>query len=111
MEIQIINKSENPLPKYAREGDSGVDLMADFSQGINLDFCFFADYDEQRNVLLLFPGGRALIPINLYTAFPKGYEIQIRPRSGLALKHGVTVLNAPGTIDAKRLFRRRLKTR
>ena len=100
MKIQVVNNSINKLPEYANPGDAGMDLRADFSKGLNKDFFFFADFDEERNVLLIFPGGRALIPTNLHTSIPEGYEIQIRPRSGLALKSGITVLNSPGTIDA-----------
>lgn len=100
MKVQVINKSKNPLPKYAIPGDAGMDLMADFSKGINEKFLDFAEFDEERKTLIMFSGGRALVPTNIYTAIPEGYEIQIRPRSGLALKSGVTVLNTPGTIDA-----------
>lgn len=100
--INVINNSENELPDYTNVGDAGMDLRADFSKGINEKFLSFADWDNIRNVLMIFPGGRALIPINIHTAIPEGYEVQIRPRSGLALKEGVTVLNTPGTIDAKR---------
>lgn len=99
MEVQVVNKSSNLLPNYAKSGDAGMDLMADFSQGINEKFLDFAEFDEERNVLVIFCGGRALVPTNLYTAIPEGYEVQIRSRSGLALKNGVFVLNSPGTID------------
>lgn len=101
MKVQVINKSNNSLPEYAKEGDAGMDIRADFSMGVNTDFMSFADFDDERQVIIIFPGGRALVPTNLFTAIPKGYEVQIRPRSGLALKYGVTVLNTPGTIDAK----------
>ena len=101
MIVSVVNNSNNLLPNYATPGSSGVDLQADFSKGLNSKFFSWAKYDESENKLYLFGGGRALIPTNLYTAIPEGYEIQIRPRSGLALKNGVTVLNSPGTIDAK----------
>lgn len=101
VQVQIVNKSNNLLPEYATPESSGMDLRADFSEGINDKFFHWAEMDNERGVLLIFPGGRALIPTNLYTAIPEGYEFQIRPRSGLALKYGVTVLNTPGTIDAK----------
>lgn len=104
MEVQVINKSQNPLPTYAKNGDSGVDLRADFPPGFDTSTFHFADYDDVRKVLLIFPGGRAIVPTNLKTAFSVGYEVQIRPRSGLAIKHGITVLNAPGTIDSKQNF-------
>ncbi|MEW6774228.1 MAG: dUTP diphosphatase [Bacteroidota bacterium] len=83
MAIPIINKSKHPLPQYQTELSAGMDLIA------NLD-----------NPITLKPLERQLIPTGLYIALPKGYEAQIRPRSGLAYKHGITVLNSPGTIDA-----------
>lgn len=83
MKVKIINKSSHPLPEYATEYSAGLDLRA------NID----AD-------ITLLPLERALIPTGLYIELPKGYEAQIRPRSGLAFKHGLTVLNSPGTIDA-----------
>lgn len=100
MKVQVVNESANKLPIYGTEYSSGVDLMADFS--LNLDETYFegAAFDEVLNKLIIFPGGRALIPTNIRVNIPKGFEIQIRPRSGLALKHGITVLNSPGTIDA-----------
>ena len=99
MKVKVINKSTNPLPIYAKNGDAGMDLRADFSKGVKVDLFYFADFDEDRQVVLIWPGGRALVPTNLHTAIPKGYEVQIRPRSGLALKEGVSILNTPGTID------------
>ena len=100
MKVNIINKNPNGLPKYAKFGDSGMDLMADFSRGLNEDLMWGAAYDEERKKLLIFSGGRCLIPTGIYTSFPPGYEIQIRSRSGLALKSGVFVLNTPGTVDS-----------
>lgn len=100
MIINVVNNSNNLLPDYATPGSSGVDLQADFSRGFNDKFFHWAEFDEVSKKLLIFSGGRALIPINLHTGIPEGYEVQIRPRSGLALKHGVTVLNTPGTIDS-----------
>lgn len=104
MQIKVINKSSNELPKYAHlVGDSGVDLRAELST-INEKFLFNSELitndNQSEKVIIINPGGRALIPTELYTEIPIGYEIQIRPRSGLALKNGVTVCNAPGTIDA-----------
>ncbi len=81
--IQIINKSRHPLPAYATEGSSGLDVRA------------FLDTE-----LMLAPMQRALVPTGLYMAIPHGFEVQVRPRSGLALKQGLTCLNTPGTIDA-----------
>jgi len=101
VKVEIINKSTNPLPVYATAGDAGMDLQADFSNGLNDKFFDGAAYDEERKVLVIFSGGRALIPTGLHTAIPEGYEAQIRSRSGLALKSGIFVLNSPGTIDAQ----------
>ena len=81
--IKIINKSNNPLPEYSTNLSAGLDLRAFLN-------------DE----IILKPLQRVLIPTGLYIELPVGYEAQIRPRSGLAYKHGITVLNTPGTIDA-----------
>ena len=83
MKVKIINRSKHALPEYATEQSAGVDLRA------NID-----------NPVVIAPLGRALIPTGLYMALPEGWEAQVRPRSGLAIKKGVTVLNTPGTIDA-----------
>jgi dUTP pyrophosphatase len=83
MEIQIVNQSKHDLPQYATELSAGLDLRA------NLE-----------NPIVLKPLQRELISSGLFIALPAGYEAQIRPRSGLAFKHGITVLNSPGTIDA-----------
>lgn len=80
--IKIINRSKNQLPQYATASSVGLDLRADISEPLTLR-----------------PLERAMVPTGLYTAIPVGYEIQVRPRSGLAAKHGITVLNTPGTID------------
>lgn len=81
--IKIVNRSNHPLPSYSTLMSAGMDLRASLQEPV-----------------VLLPGGRALIPTGLFIALPEGYEAQIRPRSGLALKSGVTVLNSPGTIDA-----------
>ena len=83
MELKIVNKSSNPLPEYKTVQSAGMDLRANLTESI-----------------VLKPLERKLIPTGLFIALPDGYEAQIRPRSGLALKNGVTVLNTPGTIDA-----------
>lgn len=83
MNVQIINKSHHPLPHYATTQSAGMDIRANLDQPI-----------------VLKPLQRCLVPTGLFMALPEGYEAQIRPRSGLALKKGVTVLNTPGTIDA-----------
>lgn len=83
MKVQIINRGHNPLPQYATEQSAGLDLRANLDSPVELK-----------------PLERKLIPTGLYMALPKGYEAQVRPRSGLAIKKGITVLNSPGTIDA-----------
>ena len=108
MKVSVINKSNNPLPKYETSGSSGVDVRADFSK-VSVDNpikvwgdceIIFAGENHETTLLRLDPGARALIPTGMFTAIPEGYEIQVRPRSGLALKKGLTVLNTPGTVDA-----------
>ena len=83
MKVQIVNKSRHELPEYATGQSAGMDLRANIDTPITLK-----------------PLQRCLVPTGLYIALPDGYEAQVRPRSGLALKFGVTVLNSPGTIDA-----------
>jgi len=83
MEIKVVNKGHQPLPQYATRQSAGMDLRANIDAPITLR-----------------PMERRLIPTGLHIALPAGYEAQVRPRSGLALKRGITVLNAPGTIDA-----------
>ena len=83
MKIRIVNKSQNPLPHYATAASAGIDLKANLSEAV-----------------VLKPLERKLIPTGLFMELPIGYEAQVRPRSGLAIKNGITVLNTPGTIDA-----------
>ncbi len=83
MKVQIINKSKHALPAYATDLSAGMDLRANIDAPIELQ-----------------PLGRTLVPTGLFMALPAGYEAQVRPRSGLAIKKGITVLNSPGTIDA-----------
>ena len=97
--IPVINKSSNKLPEYAHKDDAGFDLRANVEEIENSNYLFNA-IKLNDTTIILNPGGRVLIPTGLYMAIPEGYELQIRPRSGLALKHGITVLNTPGTIDA-----------
>ena len=111
MEVQVINKSSNDLPKYETSGSAGFDLRADFTgktpENIR-GFKFATEVHKEDGVKLIGisinPGGWALIPTNLFTAIPEGYEVQVRSRSGLALKQGIFVLNSPGTIDAKECY-------
>jgi len=81
--INIINKSSNPLPSYETIGSSGMDIRANLQSPVKLESM-----------------KRALIPTGLFIELPLGYEAQVRPRSGLAIKHGITCLNSPGTIDS-----------
>lgn len=97
--VPVINKSSNELPKYAHKGDAGFDLRANVEEIKNNNYLFNA-IKFNTTTIILNPGGRVLIPTGLYMAIPEGYELQIRPRSGLALNHGITVVNTPGTIDA-----------
>ena len=83
VKIQVVNRGHQQLPAYATPQSAGMDLRANLSEPITLH-----------------PMERRLIPTGLHIALPEGYEAQVRPRSGLALKHGLTVLNTPGTIDA-----------
>jgi len=81
--IRIINKSDNAIPEYATEGSSGMDLRAFLESPVTIK-----------------PLERRLVPTGIFLEIPKGYEVQVRPRSGLALKHGITCLNSPGTVDS-----------
>jgi dUTP pyrophosphatase len=83
MEVKIINRSGHPLPHYQTELSAGMDICAHLEQPV-----------------VLAPLQRALIPTGLFMELPAGFEAQIRPRSGLALKHGISIVNSPGTIDA-----------
>ena len=83
MKVQIVNRSPYPCPSYATAQSAGMDLKANLKEPVVLQ-----------------PLQRTLVPTGLYVALPEGYEAQVRPRSGLAIKHGITVLNTPGTVDA-----------
>ena len=83
MKVEVINKSRFPLPAYATEMSAGLDLKAEIDEPV-----------------ILSPLQRAMVPTGIYLALPEGTEAQVRPRSGLAAKYGISVLNAPGTIDA-----------
>ena len=83
VEAFVINQSKHPLPEYATAQSAGLDVRANLDESIVIE-----------------PLQRVMVPTGLFVAIPDGYEIQVRPRSGLAAKHGITVLNSPGTIDA-----------
>lgn len=83
LDVKIVNRSRHALPAYATVGAAGMDLRAQLEAPITLP-----------------PLGRVLVPTGLFIELPQGYEAQVRPRSGLAIKHGLTILNSPGTIDA-----------
>ena len=83
MKVKVVNKSQNSLPAYATEFSAGLDVRADIAEPIELGSL-----------------QRVMVPTGLFLEIPAGYEVQVRPRSGLAAKHGITVLNSPGTIDA-----------
>jgi len=83
MQINIVNKSNNPLPKYSTKNSAGMDLRANIEENV-----------------ILKPLERVLIPTGLFIEIPNGYEAQIRPRSGMAIKKGISILNSPGTIDS-----------
>ena len=83
MKIGIVNKSKNPNPEYKTKGSAGMDIRASIS-----------------GKTIVHPGERVIVPTGLFLQIPPGFEIQVRPRSGLSLNHGVTVLNTPGTIDS-----------
>jgi dUTP pyrophosphatase len=83
LKVRIINNSNNPIPAYATEGSSGMDLRANLEAS-----------------LILSPLERKVVPTGIFLEIPQGFEAQVRPRSGLALKQGITCLNSPGTIDA-----------
>ena len=89
MKVKVINKSGFDLPKYETNNSAGLDLKA-----------FINNVERDDSYIFLSPGKRVLIKTGLFLEIPKGYEAQVRPRSGLALKNGITVLNSPGTIDA-----------
>lgn len=108
MKVYIYNNSNNNIPQYQNVSDAGCDVRADFSRisPENLIKVYghheiiFYNEANRKTTLRMAPGSRALIPTGLYIAIPEGYEIQVRPRSGWALKNGLTVLNTPGTIDS-----------
>lgn len=103
MNVNVIKSTLNELPTYGTVESAGCDLRADM-WGIKEKFLFNAEIIRNKDLEIesieIAPGGRALIPTGLQIALPVGYEAQVRPRSGLALKNGITVINTPGTIDS-----------
>ena len=83
VQVNIVNTSTNPLPEYATEGSAGMDIRANLDDSVTLQ-----------------PMERSLIPTGLFIELPAGYEAQVRPRSGMAIKQGITCLNSPGTVDS-----------
>lgn len=108
MKVQVVNISNNNLPQYETPASAGLDIRADFSrvtpQNPIKTFgdaeVIFSGAAYKKTMLRLEPGSRALVPTGIFTAIPEGYEVQIRPRSGLAIKKGLNVINCVGTIDA-----------
>lgn len=103
MQVQVIRNTLNQLPRYETPESAGCDLRAELNL-VNEKLLFNAKavrtLENVVTELIIYPGGRALIPTGIKMALPVGFEAQVRPRSGLALKYGITVLNTPGTIDA-----------
>lgn len=95
--VNCLNTSGHPLPAYQTPQSAGVDLTAN-TNAVQEKFLFNASIADGK--ITIKPGGRCLIPTGLFIALPVGYEAQVRPRSGLALKHGISICNTPGTIDA-----------
>lgn len=108
MQVNVINISNNPLPQYETPQSAGLDVRADFSRVTPKNLIkiygdgeiIFKGEGHATTMLRLEPGSRALIPTGLFTAIPEGHEIQVRPRSGLSFKQGLTCANCVGTIDA-----------
>lgn len=108
MKVNVVTISPNPLPQYETPKSAGMDIRADFSRVTpespikawgNAEVIFAGEH-HTKTLLRLDPGARALIPTGLFSAIPEGYEIQLRPRSGLAIKKGLNLINCIGTIDA-----------
>ena len=108
MKVNVVTITPNPLPQYETPKSAGMDIRADFSRITpenpikawgNVEIIFAGEH-HTKTLLRLDPGARALIPTGLFSAIPEGYEIQLRPRSGLAIKKGLNLINCIGTIDA-----------
>lgn len=112
MKVDVVKISLNALPQYETSKSAGMDIRADFSRITpenpikvwgNAEIIFAGEH-HSKTLLRLEPGSRALIPTGLFTAIPEGYEAQLRPRSGLAIKKGLNLINCIGTIDAKLIY-------
>lgn len=108
MKVNVVTITPNPLPQYETPKSAGMDIRADFSRVTpespikawgNAEIIFAGEHHE-KTLLRLDPGARALIPTGLFSAIPEGYEVQLRPRSGLAIKKGLNLINCIGTIDS-----------
>ena len=108
-DVEVVNISKNPLPEYVEDWDAGCDVRVDFSRVTpdeplktkgNCQFIFENEVHLVKG-FVLDPKSRAIIPTGLFVSIPKGYEIQVRPRSGLSFKVGLTLINSPGTIDCR----------
>ena len=104
VKVKVFNNGENDLPNYSTTLSAGFDFRADFSKIKTINDLigntqFTLTINENGKVITLLPGGRVLIPTNLHIKLPDNYELQVRPRSGLALKNGITIVNSPGTVD------------
>jgi dUTP diphosphatase len=102
--VQVFNNSKNDLPHYSTDLAAGFDIRVDFSKVDNVEELkgnglYSFGSDEEGRKLVILPQGRVLLPTGLHVAIPDNYELQVRPRSGLALKHGITIVNSPGTVD------------
>ena len=107
LSVKVINRGNQPLPKFETSGSAGADVRADFSRINEYPIKVYGGAEviaageaHEKIMIKLTPHSRALIPTGLFMAVPSGYEMQVRPRSGLALKEGLTVINTPGTVDS-----------
>lgn len=105
--VKVFNKSNNELPDYSTKYSAGFDIRVDLSRVLKkedlkgrLEYVSFEINEKGSKTITLFPNGRVLIPTGLHVEIPGGYELQIRPRSGLSIKHGIMIVNSPGTIDS-----------
>jgi len=108
LEVRIFNAGKNDLPSYSKPNDAGFDIRTDLSKikraedfmG-NKRYIFYpaVESSKEKACVILRPNGRILIPSNIHVNIPEGYEIEVRPRSGLAIKYGITIVNSPGTVD------------